>query len=61
MGGHTCNPGSFVGEAGVVDVQKGGKIFSAALTVHCRVLRLEMVQVSYHTVMQLVRILSVAL
>ena len=63
MDGITCYAESFVGETGGENVSRDGRYtptnFSAALTMHRRVLQQVVMQEPYHTVMQLVRTLSV--
>ncbi len=63
VGGITCNAEGFAGETGAVDVLEGGErdtndLTPAALTIRWRDLRQDALQVPYHTVMQLVRMLS---
>lgn len=61
MGGDTNNAECFAGQACVVDfLQEGEGVFSAALTVCCRVCGQVPVQLLFHTVMQQTRMLSMA-
>ncbi len=62
MGGITCNAEGFAGETGVVDVLEGGERDTNDL-LSCshsplKGLAAGRVQAPYHTVMQLVRMLS---
>lgn len=53
-----CNTGGFV-DAAVIVGRETPIIFSAVLTIHCRVMQLDTVQFPYYMVTQLVRILSI--
>ncbi len=62
MGGITCNAEGFAGETGAVDVLEGGERDTNDL-LSCshyplKDLRQDALQAPYHTVMQLVRMLS---